>query len=284
MKRWKILIEEYGAKLVYKPGHQNVVADALSRQQINNTTNCSDHSLQSSPVETMKKVKQPLNSFKNQIIILQDNERNEVFNQTIFPGQFRHTIFYKDTPDLLSKLKDVVNPKVTNAMKIDEEILFHLKEEIISAFPNYNLVLAQNKLNDVTSINEQREIVTQTHQRAHRNYKNNKQEILLSHYWPNIKEMCRKLVVGCEICLQHKYERKPNKQPIGKTPIPTRVREYIQMDIFHINNMLYLSSIDRYSKYCYLRKLNTKIDCHESIEEILTQVYPNAKYLMTDND
>lgn len=31
LKRWKILIEEYGAKLVYKPGHQNIVADAFSR-------------------------------------------------------------------------------------------------------------------------------------------------------------------------------------------------------------------------------------------------------------
>lgn len=27
--------------IVYKPRHQNVVADALSRQQINNATDCS---------------------------------------------------------------------------------------------------------------------------------------------------------------------------------------------------------------------------------------------------
>lgn len=106
----------------------------------------------------------------------------------------------------------------------------------------------------------------------------------MTHYWPNIKEMCRKLVIGCEICLQHKYERQPNKQPIGKTPIPTQVGEYIQMDVFHINNKQYLSSTDRYSKYCFLRKLDTKINCHEYIEEVLTQVYPNAKNLMTDNE
>lgn len=59
------LIEEYGAKLVYKLVHKNIVADALLLQEINNTKNCSDHSQQSSPAETMKKVKQPLNSLSN---------------------------------------------------------------------------------------------------------------------------------------------------------------------------------------------------------------------------
>lgn len=32
IKRWKAMIEESGARMVYKPGKQNVVADALSRQ------------------------------------------------------------------------------------------------------------------------------------------------------------------------------------------------------------------------------------------------------------
>jgi len=35
INRWKGRIEETGAKEVYKPGKENLVADALSRQQIN---------------------------------------------------------------------------------------------------------------------------------------------------------------------------------------------------------------------------------------------------------
>lgn len=123
-----------------------------------------------------------------------------------------------------------------------------------------------------------------THRRAHRNYKNNAQEISLTHYWPNIRDMCKKECIDCNICLQNKYERRPNKQPIGKTPIPTKVGEYIQMDIFYMNNQTYISTIDKYSKYCYIRKLHSKTNCHEYIEEILTQIYPNAKHLMTDNE
>jgi len=34
IKRWKALIDESGAKIFYKPGKDNLVADALSRQQL----------------------------------------------------------------------------------------------------------------------------------------------------------------------------------------------------------------------------------------------------------
>jgi len=35
IKRWKAFIEEHNAKVFYKPGKENFVADALSRQNIN---------------------------------------------------------------------------------------------------------------------------------------------------------------------------------------------------------------------------------------------------------
>jgi len=38
MKRWYSFIERFTAKIIYKPGTTNVVADALSQIQINNIT------------------------------------------------------------------------------------------------------------------------------------------------------------------------------------------------------------------------------------------------------
>jgi len=35
LKRWKGIIDDHGAKVIYKPGKENLVADALSRQNIN---------------------------------------------------------------------------------------------------------------------------------------------------------------------------------------------------------------------------------------------------------
>jgi hypothetical protein len=36
--RWRLLIEEYGADLTYVKGDKNIVADALSRLELNDTT------------------------------------------------------------------------------------------------------------------------------------------------------------------------------------------------------------------------------------------------------
>ena len=37
--RWRLTIEEFGPELIYIPGDKNIVADALSRLHIDNTTN-----------------------------------------------------------------------------------------------------------------------------------------------------------------------------------------------------------------------------------------------------
>lgn len=73
LKRWKFFIAEFGAEIKYKPGKQNVVADALARhydQQINfTTTDSTITSMESSPTGRIKRVSFPLNQFKNQFEI-----------------------------------------------------------------------------------------------------------------------------------------------------------------------------------------------------------------------
>ncbi|GBP12168.1 Retrovirus-related Pol polyprotein from transposon gypsy [Eumeta japonica] len=63
LKRWKAIIEDFGAKLAYKPGHQNVVADALSRQCINTSSIDTAHSAESSYTEIIKQVSRPMNAY-----------------------------------------------------------------------------------------------------------------------------------------------------------------------------------------------------------------------------
>ncbi len=286
LKRWKNFIEEYGAKLVYKPGHQNVVADALSRQQINNTVNSDDsqHSAQSSPTQKLKRVKKPINSFRNQIIVNQSDQNSaEISSQNIFSNS-RHTLFFNTKTELLDRLKTIIRPKVTNALLIDEQILFYVENEIINTFPTVSIVLAQKLVDDFTETEQQQRIIQDTHRRAHRNYKNNAQEISLRYYWPNIRDACKKEVQDCEICLTNKYERRPNKQPIGSAPIPNKVGEYIHLDLFFMNNNIYISSTDKYSKFCHLRQIPSKKDTYKYVDEILSQIYPNAKFVMTDNE
>jgi len=74
LTRWKGIIDDHGAKVIYKPGKENLVADALSRQNINAlqdtpesdaATIRSEQSL-SYTIDTTDK---PVNCFRNQIII-----------------------------------------------------------------------------------------------------------------------------------------------------------------------------------------------------------------------
>lgn len=74
------------------------------------------------------------------------------------------------------------------------------------------------------------------------------------------------------------------KQPIGATPIPTKIGESISMDLFHIDNRVYVTCLDRFSKYLRAFLIENKSNFHEKMEEILTQNYPNCKTLITDNE
>lgn len=76
----------------------------------------------------------------------------------------------------------------------------------------------------------------------------------------------------------------PAKQPIGSTPIPKTVGESISMDLFYIDNKQYVTSVDRFSKYLMVHPIESKLNFHEKLEEILTQNYPECKSLITDNE
>lgn len=54
LKRWMSFIEEYSPKFVYKPGATNVVAEALSRQTLNNISD--DESLQGTQHSAKRKL------------------------------------------------------------------------------------------------------------------------------------------------------------------------------------------------------------------------------------
>lgn len=80
IKRWHAFIEKYSPKIFYKPRKTNVVADALSRVEINNITsvnniseNLSDnetvYSAENSYEQVIEETSKPLNQFKQQLLI-----------------------------------------------------------------------------------------------------------------------------------------------------------------------------------------------------------------------
>ena len=75
MQNYKgVIIDEHNAKVYYKPGKENHVADGLSRQQVNNISeendsdNATIHSEQSLTY-TIARINNPVISYRNQLII-----------------------------------------------------------------------------------------------------------------------------------------------------------------------------------------------------------------------
>lgn len=285
LKRWKNLIAEYNAKILYKPGHQNIVADALSRQQINMNSSLSSsiHSRESSPVEIIRKVPNAINNFRNQIHIKQGNNNN-ILSNTPFPLYTSHEIEFSNQDDLMSKMKHAVVHDKINAIYTSEEVMFNIKNRIVEIFPQTKFVYTTKINENITDKNRQLELIKTVHNRAHRNDRNNVLELSESYFWPEMKKDCLNYARTCMTCHSEKYERHPKMEVIRPTPIPVRSGTHIQMDIFHLQNKLYISTIDRYSKYCYVRNIPDKRNISEYIEEILRQIYPQCQTLMTDNE
>lgn len=80
IKRWKAFIEEFGAKILYKPGKENIVADALSRQYQEDDVDSITHfnlintTSNSTEIASILKTPLPLNFFRNQVKIERDTQ------------------------------------------------------------------------------------------------------------------------------------------------------------------------------------------------------------------
>ena len=136
----------------------------------------SQHSTQSSPIQKIKHGKQPLNCFKIQIIIKQsDVNPTQVSSQ----NNSRHTLSFNTQTELLDIVKNVIRPKVVNALQIYDQLLFYVEDDIFNTFPTVFIVLTYNTVHDITEIEQQKQIINDRDRREHRNFKNNAQEISL---------------------------------------------------------------------------------------------------------
>jgi len=237
IKRWKAFIDEHNANMIYKPGKENYVADALSRQNINaldSNTQCSDlatiHSEQSLTY-TIETTDKPVNCFRNQIII-EEADSSSVKTFLLFQNKARHVIRVSDRNTLLQTLQDVVNVGVVNAVHCELPILAFIQHNLIELFPSTIFRYSKYLVTDITDKTEQREIVTAEHNRAHRAAQENTKQIMRDYFFPNMSKLATEIVANCRVCSMAKYDRHPKKQMLGETPIPTYAGELLHVDVF----------------------------------------------------
>lgn len=287
LKRWKAFIEESGAEIKYKPGKENLVADALSRQYDHIINHISEegsiHSISSSPPKDhILRTTNPINTFKNQIHI-KEATSDSIRTSTIFPGYVQHTIKYTSVEELCQNMDLVINPHVYNGIFTSEETFFHIKKEIQNKFPHIKIMFTTVKARNITDENEATFLIINEHERAHRHYYENFRQLRQNYFFPKMKNKIKAHIRNCEICKKQKYDTRPQKYIMKATPIPTYVGEYLQIDIFHVGKRIFYSTIDRFSKFVYLREAPNKLNADKVILEIL-QIFPKCKHCMTDNE
>lgn len=261
LKRWKAFLEEHDYEMHYKPGKSNVVADALSRIQINSLTP-TQHSGQDDDSSFIPSTEAPINVFRNQLIFVinekssyEQNRPFERFQRHIFSEPHFTNDFLKD------KLKEYLIPGILNGIKTDESTMGIIQEIYKDNF-NPKIIRArfsQKQVQDIEGEEQQLEEIKNTHNFAHRNAKENSLQLIKKFYFPGMSKMIQNYVKTCEICKMEKYDRNPQKYIPVKTPIPKYPSEIVHIDIFLYNaNHLFISSLCKFSKFLKMKPIKSK--------------------------
>ena len=286
LKRWKAYLEEHDYDIKYKPGKTNVVADALSRIVCSMTG--TQHSAGDSDDFYIISTEAPLNVFHHQVIIKKGPDKTTTINP--FPGYTRVTVSISNinANTILQVLKNHFNPTKLNGLLTEENIMGLVQEVYKRNFGQNRLLrirFTQSLLEDIPNEDHQWRLIEVTHRRAHRCAEENKQQILRRAYFPKLNQKLRDFISKCQLCNENKYDRKPIKFPMQKTPIPKAPFEIAHIDILFLENSHFLTYIDKFSKFAQVDLIESRaaIDVIPTIKNLLRK-YKTPDILVMDGE
>lgn len=263
--RWRLKLLEYEFEIVYKKGSQNVVADALSR--INVEINCNDietledtagftfHSDQ--PNDNIHISEKPLNDFRLQLI-LEEGPNSESFTIVPFKNKVRQTIISPEfnLESIAKTLKILLKPNKICAVLYTRttDKIFNLIQKAYSqyfAHSNiYKLVKCKIFLTDLIGVdNQEKKIRTQHENSNHRGADEVTLKLKREFYFPNMNEKVKQIIQNCNVCKTLKYDRNPPKQAYQKTETPDGPLNIVHTDLYTINGRYVVTIIDKFSKF-----------------------------------
>lgn len=286
--RGKLALEEFDYEIIYKPGKQNTVADALSRikmTEINSNESKSQeesddgatiHSADTSDDHFIHCTEKPINTFRNQIILkISPIETN--IHEEIFPKYHRHIICRQryTEEEVVHIFRDLLHPRGLNCIKAPITLIQLLQETYRKHFSRnkiFKILISEILLEDVLSEERQDAIIRETHTIAHRGQKENKLQILQKYFFPTIDKKLQIFVNSCDICKKSKYDRSPPKL-IRKSTFGNSPFDRVHVDIFFMKATKWLTIVDSFSKFANTVPLQTRTigDLKKAITEHIRQ-------------
>lgn len=104
------------------------------------------------------------------------------------------------------------------------------------------MIMTHSQVKDVASIEEQNQLVSKEHERAHRGINEVESQMKRSFFFPKLNHI-KSAVNTCIVFNEHKCERKPYNIKISPRPITKKPMERVHMDIFSINSKSFHSIV-----------------------------------------
>jgi len=253
--RWMELLQEHDYEIMYKPGKQNVVADALSRRP----------GLQVAAISAV----QPDPAFLDRVAEGYANDKK-------FGGVYR-ALSNPDSPD---------SGRLANEAKryqVRDRLLYHTAGPeprlCIPDAPGLRLQLMQEHHDSRIA--------------GHLGYDKTYELLHRSFYWPNMHMTIKKYVASCDVCQRIKDSTRRPAGLLQPLPVPARRFEQVSFDL--ITQLPKTKSgfdaiavfVDRLSKFAYFRPTTTKVDAPGVAHLLIDTVVPLhgiPQVLVSDRD
>lgn len=231
IQRIKLSVQKYDLRVTYKPGKELLLADALSRSPLNDTSNADE--LLEMQVCTI-----------SQDLPISVEKKQEFVNET------------RNDPEMQLLAKFITNGWPHNKDNVPSTIkAYHTFHEELSIIDN--LIFKGERL--IVPKNLRKMILDKIHY-CHLGIQKSKLRAREIVYWPGMNTEIETLVGNCAAC--SRYANSNIKEPLMVRKIPDGPWQTIGVDLFHFKGEDYLLVIDYYTKYVEVAKLVSTDSAH----------------------
>lgn len=254
LQRMMLSLQKFNIQLIYKPGKNLIIADTLSRINVNKTAN-------------------DLN-YDNQVCVVNTNIQ-------ISDERIKQLVNATENDVDLKAIKRYVQkgwPKHLSKTPTDLKCFYKLKSAITLA--NDGLLYKDNKI--IIPKSWRNKILCDIHT-GHLGISKCIQRANCAVFWPGINTDIEYLVRKCEIC--NKYSNSNRKEHMISHEIIKKPWQKVGVDIYELYNQNYLIVVDYYSKYPEIVNLNNNLTSENVINKLksIFARHGTPKLVMSDS-